>query len=503
MGIFENILYGFQVVITPENLTFCFIGVLFGTLIGVLPGLGPAASVALLLPATYKLPPVPAIIMLAGIFYGAMYGGSTTSILVNIPGEASSVVTCLDGHQMARKGRAGAALGISAIGSFIAGTISIMILSVAAPVLAKVALKFGPPEFFSIILMGLIVVTYLARGSLIKALIMVLLGLFLSQIGMDIVSGRYRFTFGILRLSDGLDMVPMVMGLFGVSEILISLEHEVKTKITITKLSELLPNLEEWKRSIAPILRGTFVGFVLGIIPGGGTIIASFLSYGIEKRVSKHPEKFGTGMIEGVAGPESANNAATGGTFVPLLSLGIPSNIMMALFFAALLIHGIEPSPFLASDHPDIFWGVICSMYIGNIMLLVLNLPLIPLWVQVLRVPRVILFPLILLFCTIGSYTINNSTFEVFTMIVFGVLGYVFRKLGYEAAPLVMAFVLGPMLEKAFRRSLAMSDGSFFIFVDRPISAVCLGIALILLVTSFTFYYKHYGKKKMTSYLDE
>jgi len=496
MDIFNNILYGFQVVLEPVNLGFCFVGVFFGTLVGVLPGLGPAAAIVLLLPATFKLSPIPAIIMLAGIYYGGMYGGSTTSILVNIPGEAASVVTCLDGYEMARKGRAGAALGISAIGSFFAGTISIIILSIAAPALATIALKFGPPEFFSLILMGLIILTYMARGSLIKALIMALLGLFLSQIGMDTVSGRYRFTLGMLRLSDGIDIVPMVMGLFGIAEILSNLEKDAKREVIKTKFKELFPNLDEWRRSVGAIVRGTFVGFILGVIPGGGAIISSFISYGVEKRVSKHPEKFGTGMIEGVAGPESANNAATGGCFVPLLSLGIPANVMMALFYAALLIHGIQPSPFLISQRPDLFWGVICSMYIGNIMLLILNLPLIPLWVQILKVPYKTLFPLIFLFCVIGSYTINNSVFEVFVMIFFGILGYLFKKLGYEPAPLVMAFVMGTMMEKAFRRSLSMSDGSFLIFLNRPISAVCIGFALLLLVTSFIFYYKYYGKKR-------
>lgn len=495
MEVFGGLLYGLQVTMDPTNLAFCFLGVFFGTLVGVLPGLGPAAAIALLLPATYKLPALPAIIMLAGIFYGAMYGGSTTSILVNIPGEASSVVTALDGYQMALAGRAGAALGISAVGSFIAGTFSIIILSVTAPALARIALMFGPPEFFSIIFVGLIVVTYLARGSLVKALIMALLGLFLSQVGMDIVSGRYRFTFGMLTLSDGIDMVPMVMGLFGISEILLNLERETKKEIVVTEFKDLFPTWVEWKRSIGAILRGTFVGFILGLLPGGGTIIASFVSYGIEKRVSKHPEKFGTGMIEGVAGPESANNAATGGCFVPLLSLGIPSNAMMALFFAALLIHGIQPTPFLISEKPDLFWGVICSMYIGNVMLLVLNLPLIPLWVQVLRVPYRILFPLIFLFCLAGAYTVNNSISDILIMIFFGVFGYMLRKMEYEPAPLIMAFVLGRLMEKEFRRSLAISNGSFSIFFDRPIAAVFIIAALILLFSSFMFYYRHYGKK--------
>ncbi|MEK6672900.1 MAG: tripartite tricarboxylate transporter permease [Nitrospirota bacterium] len=490
MGIFENILHGFQVGLEPINLLFCFIGALIGTLVGVLPGIGPAAAIALLLPATFKLSPTPAIIMLAGIYYGAAYGGSTTSILINIPGEASSVVTCLDGHKMALKGKAGPALGISAIGSFIAGTLAVIGLMIASPTLAKVALKFGPPEYFSVMLVGLTILTYLARGSLIKALIMGLFGLFLSQIGIDSITGKFRFTFGVMRLSDGIDLVPMVMGLFGISEVLLNLEKEIKIEFIKTKIKDLFPNLDEWKRSLKAIIRGTILGFFLGVLPGGGAIIASFASYGLEKRVSRYPEKFGTGVIEGVAGPESANNAASVGAFVPLLTLGIPSNVVMALIFGALLIHGIQPGPFLISEHPKLFWGVISSMYIGNIMLLILNLPMIWIWVQVMRVPYKILFPLILLFCLIGSYSINNSIFDIILMLFFGILGYLFRKLEYEPAPLVLAFVLGKLMEKAFRQSLSMSGGSFSIFFDRPISAICIVAALILLITSFIFYYK-------------
>jgi len=493
MGFFEQALYGFQVSLEPANLAFCFIGVLIGTLIGVLPGIGPAATIALLLPATFHLPPIPAIIMLAGIYYGGMYGGSTTSILVNIPGEAASVVTCLDGYQMARKGKAGPALGIAAIGSFIAGTCSIIGLMIAAPILAKVALQFGPPEYFAVMCLGLTILIYLARGSLIKALIMGLFGLFLSQIGMDIVTGKFRFTLGIMGLSDGIDLVPMVMGLFGISEVLINLEKIIKREIVKTKIRDLFPSLDEWKRSLGAIFRGTILGFFLGVLPGGGAIISSFASYGVEKRISKYPEKFGTGVIEGVAGPESANNAATGGAFVPLLTLGIPANVVMALIFGALLIHGIQPSPFLLSERPELFWGVVCSMYIGNVMLLVLNLPLIWIWVQVLRVPYKILFPVILLFCLIGAYSIGNNIFDVFSMIFFGVLGYLFRKLEYEPAPLILAFVLGRIMEKTFRQSLAISHGSFSIFFIRPISAILIMGALILLVTSFISYYKKRG----------
>ncbi len=490
MEVIEHILYGFQIGLQPTNLFFCLIGVLLGTLIGVLPGIGPAATIALLLPATFKLPPTPAMIMLAGIYYGAMYGGSTTSILVNIPGEASSVVTCLDGYQMALKGKAGPALGISAIGSFIAGTVGIVGLMIASSSLSKLTLKFGPPEYFSVMLMGMTIVTYLARGSLIKAILMGLFGLFLSQIGMDKVNAKLRFTLGIMTFSDGIELTSMVMGLFGISEVLLNLEKKIKPKIIKTKIKDLFPNLDEWKSSFMAIFRGTILGFFLGIIPGGGTIIASFASYGLEKRMSKHPEKFGTGVIEGVAGPESANNSATAGALVPLFTLGIPSNIVTALLFGALLIHGIQPSPFLISEQPELFWGLVASMYIGNGMLLIFNLPMVWIWVQVLRVPYRILFPLILIFCLIGAYSMNNSIFDVLVMLFFGFLGYLFRKLEYEPAPLILAFILGKLMENTFRQSLAMSHGSFFIFWNRPISAICLGTTLIILITSFISYYK-------------
>ena len=489
MEIFEHLLQGFQVGLQTSNLFFCLIGVLLGTLIGVLPGIGPAATIALLLPATFKLEATPAIIMLAGIYYGAMYGGSTTSILVNIPGEASSVVTSLDGYQMALKGKAGPALGIAAIGSFIAGTAGVVGLMIASTYIAELALKFGPPEYFSIMLMGLTIITYLARGSLIKALIMGLLGLFLSQIGMDNVNAKFRFTLGIMRLSDGIDLISMVMGLFGISEVLLNLEQKVKAEIIKTKIKDLFPDRNEWKRSLGAICRGTMLGFFLGIIPGGGTIIASFASYGLEKKVSKHPEKFGTGVIEGVAGPEAANNAATAGAFVPLFTLGIPSNIVTALLFGALLIHGIQPSPLLMSEHPELFWGVIASMYIGNIMLLIFNLPMVWVWVQVLRVPYRILFPLILLFCLIGAYSINNSYFDILVMLFFGILGYLFRKLEYEPAPLILAFILGRLIEKTFRQSMSMSDGSFSIFWERPIAAFCITATVVIFIASLAMYY--------------
>jgi len=499
MEVLYRLVYGFQVCLEPTNLFFCALGVVLGTLIGVLPGIGPAAAIALLLPATFKLGPVPAIIMLAGIYYGGMYGGSTTSILVNIPGEASSVVTTLDGYQMALKGRAGPALGIAAIGSFVAGTVGIVGLMLVSTYITGFALRFGPPEYVGIMLLGLTIVTYLARGSLLKALIMAALGLFLSQIGMDSVNAKFRFTLGIMRLSDGIDLIAMVMGLFGVSEVLLNIERKIKTEIIKTKIRELFPNREEWKHAIPAILRGTFLGFFLGVIPGGGTIISSFASYGLEKKVSKHPERFGEGAIEGVAGPESANNSATAGALVPLFTLGIPSNIVTALLFGALLIHGIQPSPMLITEQPDMFWGVIASMYVGNVMLLVLNLPMIWVWVQVLRVPYRMLFPLILLFCLIGAYSINNSLVDVFTLIVFGILGYLFRKLGYEPAPLILAFILGKMLEKAFRQSMAMSSGSLLIFWQRPIAAICILSTLAFLVASFYGYYFRKSKGSLLS----
>jgi len=484
MEFFPNLMSGFHLVFEPINLLYCFIGVFVGTLIGVLPGIGPVGTIAILLPSTFSVPPVTGVIMLAGIYYGAMYGGSTTSILVNIPGEAASVVTCLDGYQMARKGRAGPALGISALGSFIGGTFSIVALMFLAYPLAEAALKFGPHEYFALMCLGMVTVIYLAKGSIIKGLVMIVIGLILGTIGTD-VTGRLRFEFGIPELSDGVNLVPLVMGLFGISEILTNLEKssEIRT-IFETKIRNLFPNLEDWKKSIGPIIRGSFLGFFLGILPGGGSIIASFVSYATEKKVSKHPEEFGKGAIEGVAGPETANNSGTGGAFVPLLALGIPSNAVMALILGALLIHGVTPGPLLIQQHPEIFWGTIASMYIGNAMLVVLNLPLIGLWVKVLRVPYGILFPLILLFCMIGAYSVNGSTFDLIIMIFFGIVGYVLKKIKYEEAPLVLAFILGPMLETAFRQSLLISNGRFSLFFTRPISCGALILSIGLLASS-------------------
>jgi putative tricarboxylic transport membrane protein len=492
MDIAKYILFGFQVALEPMNLFYCFIGVLTGTLIGVLPGIGPVGTMSLLLPATFRITPVGAIIMLGGIYYGAQYGGSTTSILVNIPGEASSVVTCLDGYQMARKGRAGPALGISAMGSFIGGTLAIVGLMFVAYPLAKVALSFGPPEYFGLMCVGLVVVTFLAQGSMYKALMMALLGLLLGFIGLDLFTATPRFTFGINELMDGVGIVPLVMGLFGISEILVNMERPLQREIYETKIKGLFPTVQDWVACKWAIFRGTVLGFFLGILPGGGAVVSSFASYAIEKKFSKYPEKFGTGVIEGVAAPETANNAAAQASFIPLLSLGIPPNVVMAVLFGGLLIHGVQPGPLLIQKHPDLFWGVVMSMYVGNIMLLALNLPLIGMWVRVLKVPYRILFPLILLFCLIGVYSVNNSIIDIYVMILFGIVGYVMQKFGFEPAPLVLAYVLSPMLETAVRQSLSISGGSFMIFFSRPISLVCM----LLFAGLLMFQIYSYVKKK-------
>jgi len=483
MDYYSLILQGFSIVFQPTNLFLCFLGCLMGTLVGVLPGLGPTAAIALLLPTTFHFAPVSAIITLCGIYYGAMYGGSTTSILVNIPGEAASVITTLDGYKMAQDGRAGPALGIAAFGSYIAGTLSIVGLMFLAPLLARGALAFGPPEYFSLMCLGLTILIYLASGSMIKALMMAALGLIIGCIGADMLTNVHRFTLGIPELMDGVGLIPLVMGLFGISEVLLNIEIQVKQEILKGKIKNLLPNLQEWKDSTMPILRGSLLGFLLGILPGAGPAIASFVSYAVEKRVSRHPKKFGQGAIEGVAGPESANNAATGGSFIPLFSLGIPSNSVMAILLGALMIHGVVPGPNLVQQNPDLFWGVVASMYLGNIMLLVLNLPLIGLWVKLLKVPYAILFPLILLFCLIGAYTASNKIVDVYLMIFFGLMGYLLRKYRYEAAPLILAFVLGPMLEDAMRQSLIISEGSPKIFFTRPISGTILVVTILLLLS--------------------
>jgi putative tricarboxylic transport membrane protein len=480
-----DLLNGFIVTIQPMNLLYCFFGVLLGTLVGVLPGIGPSGTISILLPLTFAISPVTSIIFLSGIYYGAMYGGSTTSILVNVPGEAASVVTCLDGYQMARQGRAGPALGIAAFGSFIAGTFSLVGLMFLSYPLAKFALSFGPPEYFSLIILGMTFLTYLAQKSMLKALTTAAFGFLLSFVGIDMVTGKARYTFGIPELLDGVGILPLVMGLFGVAEVFKNLGSLEERIIFKTRLRGLLPSRKDWKESSWPIARGSILGFLIGIIPGGSAPLASFASYAVEKRCSKNPDKFGKGAIEGVAGPESANNSAFGGGLVTLFSLGIPSTVVSALLFAALMIHGIQPGPLLIPEHPEVFWGLVASMYVGNIMLLFINIPLIGLWVQILRVPSRILLPLILLFCIIGTYSIRNSTLDVGIMMLFGVLGYLMERFDYEPAPLVLAFVLGPILERGLRQSLKLSGGDFMIFLRRPLSALLLGLAAALIASYF------------------
>jgi putative tricarboxylic transport membrane protein len=479
----QSLAYGFSISLTPVNLLYCFSGVLMGTLVGVLPGLGPAATIALLLPMIFHAPAVSSVIMLAGIHYGAQYGGSTTAILLNIPGEASSVITCLDGHQMAKQGKAGPALGIAAFGSFIAGTMGVIGLMLFAPTLARFALRFGPPELFSLALMSLTLVTYVTKGSLLRSLTMVCCGLSLSLAGMDPITSRTRFTFGLAALMDGFQLVYVAMGLFGLSEVLINLSEAMNREILETKIKNLLPTRQDWKDSVKPIARGTFIGFFLGILPGFGAAITTFLSYAIERKFSKHPEKFGRGAIEGVAGPESANNAASSGTFIPLLSLGIPVNPTTAILLGALLILGLQPGPLLIKSRPDLFWGVVASMYIGNAMLVGLNLPLIGLWVQMLKIPYSLLYVFIVLLCQIGAYSVNNDVNDVLLINIFGLVGYLMKRYKFEGAPLILALVLGPMLESSLRRALMMADGSPMIFLSRPISAVFLGVALIFMVS--------------------
>lgn len=482
MDVFSGLMLGLQTALSLSNLMYCFIGVLTGTLIGVLPGLGPAATVAMLMPSAFSLPPVSALIMLAGIYYGAQYGGSTTSILVNIPGEASSIVTALDGHKMAQKGRGGPALATAAIGSFFAGTVATVIIALFAPPLANVALKFGAPEYFSVMVMGLVLSVVLARGSLLKACGMILIGLLLGMVGTDINSGVRCFTFGFYELSDGIDFVVVAMGMFGIGEIVQNLEKESSSPTVIAKITSLMPTKEDFKRMVAPILRGTVLGSFLGILPGGGALLASFASYSIEKKVSKYGHEIGDGAIEGVAGPESANNAAAQTSFIPMLTLGIPTSPVMALMVGALVIQGVQPGPSMISEQPVLFWGIIASMWIGNLMLLVLNLPMVRIWVKLCQVPYHLLYPAILVFCGIGVFSLSNSSFDVLLMAVFGVAGYLFRKLDLEAAPMLLALILGPMMEEYFRRAMLLSRGNPAIFVTRPISAVVLVVALAALI---------------------
>lgn len=482
MDLLDNLALGFSVALSFQNILYCFVGALLGTLIGVLPGLGPVATIAMLLPLTFGLPPVSALIMLAGIYYGAQYGGSTTAILINLPGESSSVVTAIDGHQMARKGRAGAALATAALGSFFAGSVATFLLAVFAPPLANLALQFGPPEYFSLMVLGLIASVTLASGSVVKAIAMIVLGLILGLSGQDIYTGTPRFTFDLQELSDGFDFVALAMGMFGISEIIRNLEDEHQRSLVAAKVKSLLLTKEEFKRIIAPVLRGTALGSFLGILPGGGAMLSSFASYSIEKKLSKHPHEFGRGAIEGVAGPESANNAGAQTSFIPMLTLGIPSNPVMALMIGALIIQGITPGPNVVTEKPDLFWGVIASMWVGNFMLVLLNLPLIGMWVRLLTVPYHVMFPAIIAFCCIGVYSVNNNVFDVYTMALFGVLGYALVKLDCEPAPLLLGFVIGPMLEEYLRRAMLISRGDPTVFVTRPISAVLLLLAVAALV---------------------
>jgi putative tricarboxylic transport membrane protein len=481
----NGLLYGLSVAFEFHNLGLLLAGCLLGTLVGVLPGLGPVGAISILLPLTFQLPPAGAIIMLAGIYNGAMYGGSTTSILINVPGEAASAVTCLDGYAMARKGRAGTALGIAVFGSFIAGTVGLIGLQLIGGPLSVLALKFGPPEYFAIILMGFTFIVYLAQGSMIKAVLMALAGILLSLIGLDPITSEQRFTFGNIHLFEGLSVVPLAIGLFGLAEVFVNLEKTAPARVLQVKIKNMFPNKSQWLRARWAIVRGTVIGFFMGILPGGGPVLSTFMAYGVEKRVSKHPEKFGHGAIEGVAAPESANNAAASTSFIPLMTLGIPPNVVLAVLFGAFMIHGVTPGPLLMTQHPEIFWGVIASMYMGNVILLILNLPLIPLWVQVLRIPDKILYPLIVLFCLLGAYSVHNSVFDIGVMLLFGMVGYLLHKFDFEPAPLVLGFVLGPLFEVNLRRSLLMSQGSFAIFVERPIALVALIVCVILIILPF------------------
>jgi TctA family transporter len=477
----HNLALGFGVSFQWLNLVYCLVGVLLGTLIGVLPGIGPAATIAMLLPVTFSLSPTTSLIMLAGIYYGAQYGGSTTSILVNIPGEASSVVTCLDGYQMARQGRSGPALATAAIGSFFAGTVSTMVVAMFAPPLAGIALKFGPAEYFSLMVFGLVAAVVLAHGSLLKAIAMVLLGLLLGVVGTDVNSGAMRFTFGIFELTDGIGFVGVVMGLFGITEIVSTLEAKEAREVFTSKVGRLMPSKEDFRRMWMPILRGTALGSALGILPGGGALIASFGAYALEKKASRYRHELGKGAIEGVAAPESANNAAAQTSFIPLLTLGIPSNVVMALMIGAMLIQGIAPGPKVMSEKPELFWGLIASMWIGNAMLVILNLPLIGMWVKLLTVPYRFLYPSILVFMAIGVYSLSNSPFDVLLMAFFGILGIVFTKLECEPAPLVLGFILGPMMEENLRRAMQLSHGDPSTLITKPISAGFLIATVILL----------------------
>jgi putative tricarboxylic transport membrane protein len=483
MGLIDNLALGFSTALSWQNLFFCFIGVVIGTLVGVLPGISPLNTTAMLLPFTFGLPAASAMIMLAGIFYGAQYGGSTTAILVNVPGETSAVMTCLDGYQMARQGRAGPALAIAAVASFFAGTVATVVIALLSAPLADLAMKFTAPEYFSLLVMGLIAAVVLAHGSPFHAIAMMLMGVLIGLVGIDVNSGVPRLTFGIPDIADGMDFVPVVVGLFGIGEVIANLGTSQDHSILSGKIKNLMPTWPDLKAAFPAMLRGTCIGTILGILPGGGAALPPFAAYALEKKVSRHPERFGTGVIEGVASPESANNAGAQTSFIPLLTMGIPTNPLMALIIGALMIQGIQPGPSMIKDQPTLYWGVVASMWIGNLMLVVINLPLVGVWVSLLRIPYRLLFPAIILFCCIGAYASANSVFNVWLMLCWGALGYFLSKVGVQPAPMVLGFVLGPMLEENFRRAMLLSGGDPLVFVQRPISAVLLAVAVILLAT--------------------
>ncbi|MDQ2953762.1 MAG: tripartite tricarboxylate transporter permease [Pseudomonadota bacterium] len=481
---FDSLLLGFSVAFRPDVLWYAFLGCFVGTLVGVLPGIGPLAGISILLPLTFGLDATKAIVMLAGIYYGSQYGGSTTSILLRIPGEASSVMTCIDGNAMAKKGRAGAALCIAAVGSWVAGTFGVIVLTLVAPPLAGFALRFGPPEYTALLVVGLIFLAYMSTTLLSRTLLMAAFGLLLGTIGIDVMTGHFRYSFGIAELGDGIGIVPVAVGLFGLGEILATPSHQVTGKVISPKLRELWPNREEWRQAAMPIARGSVLGFLIGVIPGSAHIISSFFSYALERRISKHPEEFGKGAVAGVAGPESANNAASTGAFVPMLALGLPTGPVTAVLIAALLIHGVPPGPTLVNDHPNVFWGFVASMYVGNLMLLALNLPLVGLFVNLLRIPYSYLYPLIVMFCVIGVYEVNHSIVDVWIMLIMGIVGYGLKKFGFDPAPLVLGLVIAPIFEMSLRQSLIMSNGNYLIFLSRPISSVLLVVGAGLLLLS-------------------
>jgi putative tricarboxylic transport membrane protein len=491
MDLLSNLSLGFETAFTLQNLLYCFIGVTLGTLIGVLPGLGPVATIAMLLPATYALPPIAALIMLAGIYYGAQYGGSTTAILINIPGESSSVVTAIDGYQMARNGRAGVALFTAGMGSFFAGCVATLVLAGFAAPLSELAFKFGPAEYFSLMVLGLIGAVVLASGSLIKAIGMIILGLLMGLVGTDVNSGTARYSFDIPQLTDGLGFVTVAMGMFGFAEIIVNLEQKEHRETFLKKITKLWPTMADFKRMVPPILRGTVLGSFLGILPGGGASLAAFGAYSLEKKMSKNSHEFGKGAIEGVAAPESANNAAAQTSFIPLLTLGIPPNAVMALMVGAMTIHNIQPGPQVMTSNPALFWGLIASMWLGNVMLIVLNLPMIGVWVKLLTIPYRYLYPAILVFCCIGVYSVNNTSFDIYLTAIFGVLGYIFVKLECEPAPLLLGFVLGPMMEENFRRALLLSRGDYTVFLTRPLSCgLLIASALLVLIVALPAFKK-------------